>query len=468
MQRPILASLIFGFAALLICDPQSATAKPPEQPLEASNVLREYVNRPDSSFGWKVRRRGTVGTANYAELILTSQVWRDIVWKHQLFVFLPADVQQSSQALLLIDGGSWSDKLEADVSPAEPLPEKVRLFATLADVLHAPVAVVRQIPEQPILDGRKEDQIIAFTLDKYLQTGESDWPLMLPMVKAAVRAMDAVEKFAHDEWHVDIENFTLTGASKRGWTTWLTAAVDSRVNALAPMVINMLNMVAHEKLQKDSFGDYSEKIRDYTERRLQERLFTEQGATLRAIIDPYAYRKQLQQPKLIILATNDAYWPVDSLNLYWDELEGEKYVLYVPNNGHGIQDYPRVVATVMALQRSLTGGPPLPKLKWNIEEQADRARLELVSDKTPTAVRQWTATSDSRDFRKSEWISKPLPSGGDSDREFVAELEKPSLGFNAMFLEVEFPGEPMAYNLSTTLHVFPSDASGDDRGAGAE
>ena len=123
------------------------------------------------------------------------------------------------------------------------------------------------------------------------------------------------------------------------------------------MVINMLNMAAHDKLQRESFGKYSEEIQDYTQRGLQALLFTEKGAALRSIVDPIAYRNQLPQPKLIILATNDAYWPVDSLNLYWNDLQGDKYILYVPNNGHGIQDYPRVTASIAALQRSLDWRP---------------------------------------------------------------------------------------------------------------
>jgi PhoPQ-activated pathogenicity-related protein len=421
--------------------------------------LQDYVNRPDDSYAWKVRRRGTLGAGNYVELILTSQTWRDIVWKHQLFIYRPANIQQSSQALLLIDGGSWNDSLEAAPDANETLPGQAQFFATLADMIQTPVAIVRQVPEQPIFDGRKEDQIIALTFSKFFETGQSDWPLLLPMVKAAVRAMDAVQEFTHEEWQIDIDHFTVTGASKRGWTTWLTAATDPRVNALAPMVINMLNMAEHDKLQKESFGGYSEQIHDYTERGLEEKLLTRQGAALRAIVDPYAYRNQLLQPKLIVLGTNDAYWPVDSLNLYWNDLEGEKYILYVPNNGHGIRDYPRVLAAVTALQRSLTGGNPLPKLQWHVHEQADRARLVLTSDVAPSAVRRWTAAAETRDFRKVEWTATPLANSGNPGSTFVAECEKPAHGFNAMFLEAEFPGQPVPFDLSTTLHVFAADSA---------
>ena len=51
------------------------------------------------------------------------------------------------------------------------------------------------------------------------------------MVKSAVRAMDAVEQCVEREWSHKVETFTVTGASKRGWTTWLTGAVDPRVTA---------------------------------------------------------------------------------------------------------------------------------------------------------------------------------------------------------------------------------------------
>jgi PhoPQ-activated pathogenicity-related protein len=242
--------------AFLSADIKRLSAKPAAAARETAPALQEYVSRPDSSYAWTVRTRGKLGSGSYAELILRSQTWHDIVWKHQLFVYRPAKVKESAQALLLIDGGSWKDELEAKPDPSKPEqpPEKAMIFATLADMVQAPVAILRQVPQQPIFDGRKEDQIIALTFANYLKTGESDWPLLLPMVKSAVRAMDTVQELAKQEWQMDIEHFMVTGASKRGWTTWLTAASDPRVNALAPIVINMLNMAEHDKLQVESLG----------------------------------------------------------------------------------------------------------------------------------------------------------------------------------------------------------------------
>jgi len=305
-----------------------------------------------------------------------------------------------------------------------------------------------------MFDGRREDQIIALTFTNYLQSGDPDWPLLLPMVKAAVRGMDAVEQCASREWRLDIKHFTVAGASKRGWTTWLAAAADSRVSALAPMVINMLNMSAHDKLQLQSFGGYSDQVHDYTERRLQQALATPRGDALRQIVDPYAYRQQLVQPKLIILGSNDAYWPVDALNLYWNELQGSKYILYLPNSGHHIEDYDRILPALTALQRSISGGKAMPILSWRVREKRSSFQMELQTDVAPTKLRRWTATSDNQDFRQAKWVSKSVHADKGEPHKFTADLQASTDRFTGMFLEAVFDDTPSPFCLSTTLHVF--------------
>lgn len=447
---------LFGLLAALVS--VRVQAKPPAAPSTPSTALAEYVAQADDSFAWTKRREGKLGAGTYAELILTSQTWRDIPWKHQLFIYRPSRIAPGSQALLLIAGGAWRESYEqAPVAGQnDKLPGEAHVLAGIAEALQAPVAVLMQVPQQPIFDGKVEDEIISYTFAKYFETGDEQWPLLLPMVKSAVRGMDAVQQFAKQEWKLDIEHFLVTGASKRGWTTWLTAAVDPRVNALAPMVINMLNMRPHMKLQAESFGGYSEQISEYTDKGLNEKLDTQEGAALRAIVDPYSYREKLKQPKLILLGTNDRYWPVDSLNLYWDGLKGDKYIVYAPNEGHGLEDYPRVLGAVAALFRSTVEGKPLPKLDWKFEVEGDHLRLSVTSDEKPVSMNAWTAKADSRDFRESLWTSRPAKPNGNGGRSFVVDLPKPKEGFAAVYAEAKYNGQSMPYYLSTDLRVVPA------------
>jgi len=159
------------------------------------------------------------------------------------------------------------------------------------------------------------------------------------MVKSAVKAMDAAQAFAKEK-DKPITRFVVTGASKRGWTTWLTGASDPRVKAIAPMVIPTLNLDAQNKHQLENFGGkFSEQIQDYTDRGLIGSESKPNAKELLAMVDPYTYRNRLRLPKFQINGTNDPYWTLDSLNLYWDELVGPKWVVYLPNAGHGLDQH---------------------------------------------------------------------------------------------------------------------------------
>jgi PhoPQ-activated pathogenicity-related protein len=412
--------------------------------------LADYLAQPDDSYRWTVKQQGDLGAAAYAELILTSQTWKGLVWKHQVFVIKPALLQaDTSHALLFITGGSWRDSLETS-SGETGLSGEARLLANMAEVLKTPVVVVRQVPRQPIFDGKYEDAIIAFTFEQYLKTGDVQWPLLLPMVKSAVRAMDAAQEFTRREWSLDIKTFTVTGASKRGWTTWLTSAHDPRVTALAPMVIDMLNMTPQLEHQEAVWGEPSHQIRDYTERGLHKILRTKKGEALQRIVDPYQYRRQLPQPKLVLLGTNDAYWPLDALNLYWSDLLGEKYILYVPNNGHGLKDYGRVFGSLNALHQQAARGYELPKLSWQFQRQDGRLQLILRSKPAADKVLAWTANAPTRDFRPAEWRSSPAETDGE---ESVIHLAVPEDGFSAVFGEAQYTLDGTPYYFSTNVRI---------------
>lgn len=427
---------------------------------EKSSPLAEYVAAPDDSFGWVKRRQGKLGEAEYVELTLTSQTWRDIAWKHQLFVLKPKQLRHEAQAILLIGGGNWNDELAKPIDGQQPadqnaqLPREAALLAALAAETGSPVAVLLHVPQQPIFGGMREDEIISYTFEQYLKTGDATWPLLLPMVKSAVRGMDAVQQFAERDWQLTIKRFTVTGASKRGWTTWLTAAVDLRVQSIAPMVIDVLNMAPQMKHQLETFGKFSEQIEDYTKRGIQGHMASKPGDDLRKIVDPYSYRSDLIQPKLILLGTNDRYWTLDALNLYWDGLEGEKRVLYVPNQGHKLADPERVVGSIAAFHRQAVGELTLPELDWKLADGDGQLHLQLTSSAEPAHALAWIATSPTRDFREAKWTSQKLQR---VDGAYRFALPAPETGYAAMLGELKFASDSLPYYLSTNVRIVPAE-----------
>lgn len=422
-----------------------------------STALADYVGAKDDSFSFKVRRREKLGDSDVVELSLVSQTWRDSPWKHQLFILRPSNAQTSKHALLFIGGGRWRPELEAEPKAEEKLPGEVTLLASAAAAMGTPICVLTHVPHQPLFGDMVEDEIISYTFEKFYETKDPTWPALLPMTKSAVRGMDAVQQYCQSEWAQPIETFTLTGASKRGWTTWLTAAVDPRVRSLAPMVIDVLNMAPQMKHQVESFGGYSEEIGDYTEKGLQDLIGSDDGKTLRQIVDPFSYANALKQDKLIILGTNDRYWPVDALNLYWDGLQGPKHILYCPNQGHGIKDYARVLGGVVALQKQTTGEQPFPKLSWNHEASPQGLHIRWTCDQPIVMARVWVANSPTRDFREAKWKNIDL---SDKDGDFEYTSPPPESGFAAQFGEVQLKGDPFPAYFSTTLRVISAETKG--------
>lgn len=411
--------------------------------------LAEYVARPDTSYGFTRLGEGKLPDgALYTEIVLTSQTWRDITWKHRLTIVRPAELVKPSHALLIISGGEWRDGTEK--ARFDNKNRDLQNAGALAAMTRLPVAVLNQVPFQPIFGGKYEDAIISHTFEQFMKTGEADWPLLMPMVKAAVRAMDTVQTVARDDWKMEIPNFVVTGASKRGWTTYLTSTVDKRVSALAPMVFDTLSMNAQMKYQVESYGKYSEQIADYTDKKLQDHLDTPPGRKLVALVDPYEYIEKLTQPKLIILGTNDRYWTLDALNLYWPALKGEKYVLYVPNSGHGLNDFRRVSSDIAALVLRAAGKLEFPKPSWEFAESGDSLKLTLRCNVKPTQVLGWTTTAKTRDFRDSKWTSQELETQGDA---YTLTLPRPQKGMAAGFGELHFDIDGHPLFLSTTIRI---------------
>jgi PhoPQ-activated pathogenicity-related protein len=405
--------------------------------------LAGYVARPEPAYAWTLKGKSSTPLGTVYDLHVVSQTWQGINWEHSLQVYVPLGVTPTATMFLWNQGGNPSGGSTA-------------FGLTLASKIKAPVAFLFGIPNQPLLGGLREDALIAETFVRCLDTGDENWPLLFPMTKSLVKAMDALQAFSEQEWQSKVTGFVVSGASKRGWTAWLTAASDSRVKAVAPMVIDMLNLPEQLPHQVKTLGKYSEMIHDYTERKLVPLPDTALARKLWQMTDPFSYRDRLTQPKLILNGANDRYWATDALNLYWDGLQGDKWVLYVPNAGHGLdqktpqgkRDHSRLVDAVTAFARSQVHGTPLPRLSWKYDEAGDKLRMTVTASPTPKATRLWVADAPTRDFRAATWADRPVAEGG-----LTAEVERPAQGFRAFFAELDFDdGQP--FRLSTQMRVF--------------
>jgi PhoPQ-activated pathogenicity-related protein len=336
---------------------------------------------------------------------------------------------------------------------------RVALNMEVARRLKMPYAVLTHIPNQPLLGDLKEDKLIAETFVRFLNTKDENWPLLFPMTKSVLRAMDAVQAFAEQEWKKPVKQFVITGGSKRGWTSWFTGATgDPRVMAIAPMVIDTLNMKMQLPNQVDTLGAYSEMIGDYTERKLIPMPDTPEAQRLWSMVDPWVYRDKLTMPKLLINGNNDPYWSTDSLNLYWDDLKGDKWVIYVPNAGHDLRQKDKPLLQQMdyafngiaAFTRLQMQDKPLPRLTWKHGDAADGLRLEVTADPPPKGARLWVAHAPTRDFRKAKWVEHPAKLEGGKAH---GKVKLPKEGYLAFYGELDYELDGLAYHLSTQLRL---------------
>ena len=431
-------------------------------------ALHEYVEIADANFVYPQYSEAfdllTLTTAYMLEM--TSQAWRGpsevdtVWWTHWVTIIVPeGDLllgETKPTALVVIAGGDITD----------PAPAVDDSFRVLAAATRTVIIGLQGIPNQPLLFAdesisRSEDEIIAYSWDKFLAGGDSFWPVQLPMVKAVVRCMDAVEQFVDAEAGKTITNFVLTGGSKRGWTAWLTAAVDDRVSAIAPIVSDLLNMPRSFAHHWAAYGFWAEALQPYEDMGIFDWLDTARGEELMAIVDPYEYRADLDMPKFIINAAGDDFFVMDSIQFYIDGLIGETYLRHVPNANHYLDNVEEdVLNSVLPYYAALLNNEPRPQFSWSL--QADGSiRIDVVDE--PKAVYLWQADNlTSRDFRLTTtgavWQSSVLLA--EPDGSYLAQVPDPAQGWTAFLAELvyESPFQGAGqydYHFTTELTTVP-------------
>jgi PhoPQ-activated pathogenicity-related protein len=422
-------------------------------------ALDEYVAKEDKSFVWKIVSQPADAAGNLSLVIeFTSQTWQPAEsvsrseWQHVMQVFIPASAK-SDTGLLIISGGDNDDPVPTEID------DRTRQIAAATQSV---VATLNCVPNQPLSFGgesrvRYEDAIIAYTWDKFLDSEDDNWPLQLPMVKSAVRAMDVLTAVTQSLGSpvVPVDKFVVTGASKRGWTTWLTAAADPRVVAIAPIVIDMLNMDPSMVHHYECYGEWSKALDDYIEAEIPQRRLLPRYRELVQIADPAAYRDRLSMPKCIINSAGDEFFLPDSSQFYFDDLVGEKYLAYFPNCGHALRGS-NALDTLIAFYTTVIHNTPRPHVEWS---RPEANVLVVTADRPPRRVLLWEGLNPkTRDFRLPVagecYESRELQS--DDSNVWRVELPIPAEGWTASFVQLEFDvGATRPFRVSTPVIVLP-------------
>lgn len=424
----------------------------------AETALDRYVKKPDPSYRYEIVNK--VHRDGYTTYVvdLTSQTWRKApevdraVWKHWLTIVKP-DRVVGTTGYLFITGGSSKDKAPAGASDT---------YVETSLTTHTVVAELQDVPNQPLQfqdDPRSlsEDGIIAYTWVKYMRGGDETWPLRLPMTKAAVRAMDTIAAAMSDPaaGGVKVEKFVVSGGSKRGWTTWTTAAVDPRVVAIIPFSIDLLNLEKSFEHHYRVYGFWAPAVNDYVEFGVMDWAGTPPYRKLLSIEEPYSYRYRLTIPKFMINAAGDQFFLPDSSRFYFDDLQGEKYLRYVPNADHGLKGSDARDSSLAYYQAFLSGAPR-PQFHWTFEPNGD---IRVTSKDKPASVKLWQATNaEQRDFRLMTigpaYQSSDLPDQGGGM--YIGRVPKPEKGWTAYFVELTYPsGGAQPFKFTTAVRVIP-------------
>ncbi len=303
----------------------------------------------------------------------------------------------------------------------------------LADALGIRTALLTDVPNQAIIEGKKEDDLLSYTLDQYRRSGDPSWPLLFPMVSSVVKGIDVLEQVLGEK---DLKVIVI-GASKRGWTTYLSGASDPRIAAIVPAVFEMVSIPKQVALARSRYGRDSEKIRPYTALGLTDNLLEPRVAQLVKWLDPVQYAPKLTMPKLVLLGANDPYWVVDSVREYWDTLPEPKMLRILPNVGHSALSEKEGLEAVVAFSQRVIDNEPLPQVSWK-EVSASDSTLSTSGTSAAKIARctLWQAHTDDSDFRQAEFSQTPCTVSPDGHT-FETRAEVPQGKNTAAFATVE-------------------------------
>lgn len=365
---------------------------------------------------------------------MTSGTWQGAEWKHRIVVVEPEDCVSRSACYLEITGDDAGDP---DLAYAQ----------ALAAHLKIPVAVMFGVPNQPLWD-MVEDDLVAHSFERYMLSGDAEWPILVPMVRAGIAAIEVLVDWSLGRFN----SFVIGGASKRAWTTWLLAGMgDPRIKGIVPVAFDNLDMADQLKHQVALWKQTSPMLDDYTRRMLHETAFSDEGEALRFLVDPARHLGQINVPVFSVSGSNDPFWAFDAVSRYYKRLPASSAVQFVPNMGHSIGEWDYRLSSVGAFVRNCLGLGNFPRatFEWNLGDRL--LTLGCSHDTAPDKVRVWGTTSEDYWFADKEFFVDLLPEA----RVVLPRREEYN---QAVFMELEYTVDGSPVRLTSPGIIVPRPA----------
>ncbi len=426
---------------------------------EEYTSMSDYIESTKNEFSYDIQE--VIYEENWTgfHIKMISGEWLDskkvdqVEWWHYVDIIIPKQTT-SSTGIMFIDGGEKSeDYFRLD---AQSIQNAIKTEAVIVNVSNIPFQPLNFLSSEQ--DSFEEDDLIAFAWNKFLKQGakqkDVEWLPRFPMTRAIVRAMDLAQEIVLQN-DIVVKDFVVSGASKRGWTAWTTAAVDSRVKAVVPMVIDMLNLVPSFENHYRSYGEFSPAVQEYVNYNIQDWLGTEEFKVLMSYIEPFSFIDKFTMPKYIINAGSDEFFSTDSWRFYYDKLPGEKIIRYVPNKNHSL-DGRYLTEDLVSYFYRVINDIEIPSLSWNLSDNKLIAELDYDGDYN---VSVWTAKNDNgRDFRLWEegelWEETSI--GKLANNKYELNVSSNLKGYKATMIEFTIdPKSEFPLIISTGPFVFP-------------
>ena len=171
------------------------------------------------------------------------------------------------------------------------------------------------------------------------------------------------------------------------------------------------------------------------------------------IADPYSYREHLTLPKFIVNATSDEFFVTDSWQFYWDDLEGDNHLQYLPNTGHGLYGTYKT-SSMISFYHHLISDITMPEYSWNVSGDTIHVNVDPSED---YKIRRWeTVNEKERDFRiykiGESWTSEDIELNEIGS--YAIAIKRPENGYKASFVELVFNPEssfPLGFSSGTLV-----------------